>query len=147
MKKIKLLTYLVVCLLITSCKDNNKKKSIEDIRDPSISKIEVIGFHSTNRCITCNAIEANTKYSLNTYFAKELKEGTITLQSINVDEKENEKTAKKFEATGTSLFLNIIKNGKQKQIDLTNFAFSKGRNKEKFSEELKNKITTELKTM
>lgn len=97
--------------------------------------------------MTCNAIEANTKYTLDTYFPKEMEENRITFQVINVDEKENEKVAEKFEASGTALILNVIKSGKEKQIDLTEFAFMKGNDQEVFSKELKTKIDTELKTL
>ncbi|WP_417885083.1 nitrophenyl compound nitroreductase subunit ArsF family protein [Zunongwangia sp.] len=106
-----------------------------------------MNFHYTHRCMTCNAIEANTKYTLNTYFAKELKEDKITFHVINVDVKENEKIAEKFEASGTSLILNVIKNGKETQINLTDFAFMNGNDQEAFSKELKAKIDTELKTL
>ncbi|WP_317173922.1 nitrophenyl compound nitroreductase subunit ArsF family protein [Tenacibaculum piscium] len=109
--------------------------------------MEVLDFHSTHRCMTCNAIEANTKYTLNTYFAKELKENKITFQVINVDEKKNEKIAEKFEASGTSLILNVIKNGKETQINLTDFAFMNGNDQEAFSKELKDKINAELKML
>lgn len=97
--------------------------------------------------MTCNAIEANTRYTLETFFAPELKEDKITFQVINVDKKENEKIAEKFEASGTSLFLNVIKNGKETQINLTDFAFMKGNNQEAFSKELKAKLERELKLL
>jgi hypothetical protein len=145
MEKIKFFTVLAISLIITSCigQDKNNTTSINN----SISKIEVLDFHSTHRCMTCNAIEANTKFTLDTYFAKELKEHKITFQVINIDKKENEKIAEKFEASGTSLFLNVIKNGKETQINLTDFAFMKGNEQEVFSKELKVKIDTELKTL
>lgn len=145
MKTIKFFTVLAISAIITSCngQDKNKLNSL----DKSISKIEVFDFHSTHRCITCNAIEANTKYTLDTYFAKELKDNKITFKVINVDKKENEKIAEKFEASGTALILNVIKNGKETQINLTDFAFMKGNDQENFSKELKTKIDTELKTL
>jgi hypothetical protein len=97
--------------------------------------------------MTCNAIEANTKYTLETYFAKELADNKITFLVINVDESENEKIAEKFEAAGTALFLNVIKNGKETPINLTDFAFMNGLDQEAFSKELKAKISAELKTL
>lgn len=145
MKTIKFLTVLALGLILTACNGQNKNK--ENTLDQSISKIEVLDFHSTHRCMTCNAIEANTKYTLHTYFAKELKEDKITFQAINVDEKENEKIAEKFEAYGTSLFLNVIKDGTETQINITEFAFTKGNDQEIFSKELKAKIDTELKML
>ncbi|MDA3861135.1 MAG: nitrophenyl compound nitroreductase subunit ArsF family protein [Melioribacteraceae bacterium] len=113
----------------------------------STNMIEVIDFQSTNRCFTCNSIETNTKYTLETYFADELKNGKITFQVINVDEEKNLKMAEIFEASGTSLFLNVIVNGEDTHINLTNFAFMKGRKQKEFSEELKVKIETELKKL
>lgn len=145
MKAIKFLTALAISFILISCNNQNKNKSTSI--DKSVSKIEVFDFHSTHRCMTCNAIEANTKYTLNTYFAPELKEEKITFQVVNVDKKENEKIAEKFEATGTALFLNVIKNGKETQINLTNFAFMNGNSQEEFSKELKTKIETELKKL
>jgi len=94
--------------------------------------------------LTCNAIEANTKYTLNTFFTKELESGKITFQSINVDEEKNYKIAEKFEAVGTSLYLNIVLNGKETILDITEFAFSKGRDQDAFSEELKTRIEEQL---
>ena len=58
-----------------------------------------------------------------------------------------QKIAEKFEAAGTSLFLNVIKNGKETKIDLTDFAFMKGKDKASFSDELKIKLNKELKTL
>jgi len=131
--------------VLTSCNAQNKSK--DNSLDQSVSKIEVLDFHSTHRCRTCNAIEVNTKYTLNTYFSKELKADKIIFQVINVDEKDNEKIAERFEASGTSLILNVTKKGKETQINLTDFAFMKGNDQEAFSKELKAKIDTELKTL
>lgn len=145
MNTIRIFSFLVLSLMLTACYGQNKKNTKKQV--PSVSKIEVLDFHSTHRCMTCNAIEANTRYTLETYFSKELKSGKITFQSVNVDEKENEKLAEKFEASGTSLFFNIQKNGKEKQVDLTDFAFMYGKDKEKFSTELKSKIDKELSNL
>jgi hypothetical protein len=144
MKKITIITLVMASylfLFLTNVVAQNDELSTIS---PS-NKIEVIDFHSTNRCMTCNAIEANTKYTLEKYFADELKSGEITFQTINIDEKENYAMAEKFEAAGTSLFLNVIKDGKETQINLTNFAFMKGKDKLTFSQELKSKIKKQLK--
>ncbi len=145
MKHIKFLTILVFTLILMSC--NGQTKSKTSTTTQSTSKIEVIDFHSTHRCMTCKAIEANTKFTLDTYFSKDLKDGNITFQVINVDAKENEKLVEKFEASGTSLFLNVIKDGKEKHIDLTEFAFMEGNNQDVFSKQLKAKIENELKSL
>ncbi|MGJ8759325.1 MAG: nitrophenyl compound nitroreductase subunit ArsF family protein [Polaribacter sp.] len=145
MKTIKILSVLTFVLILSAC--SGEKKNKEQSLDQSTSKIEVIDFHSTHRCMTCNAIEKNTKYTLNTYFSKELEENKITFQVINVDEKENEKVAEKFEAAGTALIINVIKNGKETQINLTDFAFMNGNDQDAFSKELKSKLDTQLKML
>ncbi len=139
------LAVLAFGLTFTSCYGQNN--SNDQVVDQTISKIEVFDFHSTHRCKTCNAIEANTLYTVNTYFSEELKAGKVTVQVVNVDEKENKAIAEKFEAFGTALFLNVIKSGKETQINLTDFAFLNGNNQAKFSEKLKAKIETQLKSL
>jgi len=138
----KQLLILSISLFLISCSGKAQNKAVENQVNKNI--IEVFDFHTTNRCVTCKAIEANTKYTLETYFAKELKSGKITFKVINIDEKENEKLAEKFQASGTSLFLNVISSKKEKQIDLTNFAFTYGKKQDEFSEKLKVTIEKEL---
>jgi len=145
MKQIKLFTILVSFLIFSSC--NAQDESNTSASNQNASKIEVLDFHSTHRCMTCNAIEANTKYTLQTYFAKEVADGKITFRLINVDEEANEAIAEKFEAFGTALFINVIVNGKETQIELTDFAFMKANEKEEFAQELKIKLDSELKKL
>ncbi len=144
MKPIKLMSLVIVSLCIFIACNEQKSPKVTKI-ESDVSKIEVIDFHSTHRCKTCIAIESNTEYTLKTYFAQEMKEGKITFQTLNVED--NKQLAEKFEATGTSLFLNVISKGKETSINLTNLAFSKGRNKALFSEKLKEKIENELKKL
>lgn len=142
MKNFNIAVILVLSILLFSCKEKAQKEEVK--AEKQANQIEVIDFHSTHRCMTCNAIEANTKYTLETYFSDELASEKITFQTINVDEEANVKTAEKFEATGTGLFLNVIVNGEETPIDLTIFAFSSGNNQEEFSSELKSKLEAEL---
>lgn len=143
MKKRSFLVVLIVSVVLFSCKDKLAVK--KSISNKVANKIEVIDFHSTHRCMTCNAIESSTKYTLDTYFSEELKNESITFQVVNVDDEKNYKLAEKFEATGTALFLNVIVDGEETQIDLTEFAFMKGNDQEAFSNELKEKLESVLK--
>lgn len=145
MKHFGILSALFVSLFLFSCTGKAQNKSA--LKQAKGNSIEVIDFHSTNRCMTCKAIEANTKYTLDTYFASELKSGKIVFKIVNVDKKENEQFAEKFKAAGTALFLNVIKDGKEKQVDLTNFAFMKATDQKTFSDELKETISLQLKSL
>lgn len=109
-------------------------------------KLKIVYFHSERRCPTCISIEDNTKKVLNTYFAKELKEGTITFVSLDVEDKQNIKMVEKYEAEGSSLYLTSVKSKKENTTDFTNFAFSYSRNQsEKFMNGLKAEIEKNLK--
>jgi len=144
MKYLNLLLFAFL-LVFTACKRQDNSKTITTT-DAS-TKIEVIDFYGTHRCVTCEAIEANAKYTVETYFEDEVKAGKVEFKTVNVDNEKNYEVAERFEATGTALFINVIKGGKEQHIDLTNFAFAKGRDKDAFSIELKEKINEQLKTL
>lgn len=93
--------------------------------------LEVIQFHSTNRCMTCQKIERLTQEVLAEY-------GAVPFKLISVDEKQNEAIAEKFEASGTALFLHNTATGEFK--NLTEFAFMTAGNEEKFHSQLKAEI-------
>lgn len=144
MKYTKLLSFAFL-LFFAACQGQDNSKTI-NTTDLS-TKIELIDFYSTHRCVTCKAIEANAKYTVETYFQDAVKNGKLEFKTVNVDEKKNYGVAEKFEATGTALFINVIKDGQEQHIDLTNFAFAKGTDREAFSTELKEKISEQLKTL
>ena len=110
------------------------------------TKLKIFYFHSERRCPTCISIEDNTKKTLNTYFAKELKGGIICFQSNNADEKKKQKLVEKYEADGSSIYLTKVDGSSEKTTDFTNFAFSYSRNQpEKFIAGLKAEIEKNLK--
>lgn len=134
------LTILAVTACLTLVQAQNKPVTGEN------SKLTVYYFHAASRCATCLAIESNTKKTLQTYFSKELAGGTIEFRTVNVDEKANEELAERYEASGSALFLSKTVKGKEIKKDLTNFAFSYGRNNpEKFMQGLKEEIIKDLK--
>lgn len=126
---------IMVIFFVSSCEQNSKKatsitteKKSHELAD---NQIQVIQFHSENRCMTCNKIEALTLETLKSY-------PELTFQLVNVDNADNEKLSEQFEATGTALFL-YNPTSKQK-IDLTEFAFMTAGDEAKFEEDLKKEI-------
>jgi hypothetical protein len=110
------------------------------------TKLQIVYFHAEHRCPTCISIEENTKKTLNTYFAAQMKDGTIKLQVLDVSDEKNEKLVVKYEADGSGLFLTRIDGKKETTTDFTNFAFSYSRNQaEKFISGLKAEIEKNLK--
>ena len=128
--------FAMVTLLLISCNNTSKTENIS-VSSSQKSTIQVIQFHSENRCMTCNKIEALTLKTLESY--PDLK---FTL--VNVDDPINESKAEQFEATGTALFLyNPTTDAK---LDLTEFAFMTAGNEEKFTAELKKEIDLFIKS-
>jgi hypothetical protein len=110
------------------------------------TKLQIVYFHAEHRCPTCISIEENTKKTLNTYFAAQIKDGTIKLQVLDVSDEKNEKLVVKYEADGSGLYLTRIDGKKETTTDFTNFAFSYSRNQaEKFISGLKAEIEKNLK--
>ena len=110
------------------------------------TKLQVVYFHAKYRCATCISIEENTKKTLNTYFATQLKDGTIKFQVLDVSDEKNEKLAKKYEASGSSLFLTKVSGTKETTTDFTNYAFSYSHTQaDKFIAGLKAEIEKNLK--
>ena len=130
-------TSILASLLLIFAFTNSESLPQYAAQPKSSAKIEVIQFHSENRCATCLKIE---KYARATV-AKNFPDFPFRL--VNVDDKQNEKFAEQFEAAGTALFLYNPTNGKKK--DLTDFAFMKVGDEKKFTAELKKSIEDFLK--
>ena len=73
----------------------------------------------------CAAIEKNTKETMETLFADELKDGSLVFKSIDISQTENEEITNKYEVTWSSLFITKWKNGKDSTENLTEYAFAK----------------------
>lgn len=142
----KFFQFLVLTLLVfSSCQRQDKSKTIAATETGS--KIEVIDFHTTHRCKTCLKIQDNTEKLLQSAFKKEMNAGTLSFQIVNIDNEANYEMAERFEAAGTALFINVIKDGKEQHIDLTDFAFMKAFDDEAFAADLKAKIAEQLKSL
>ena len=76
-------------------------------------KIVVANFFGTQRCVSCRAIGDFTKKTLNENFSEELKSGKIEFIEANVELPENKAIAEKYQASGSSLFINAIVDGKE----------------------------------
>ncbi len=62
-------------------------------------------FHTTARCVSCRAIEANSREALESAFAKEIKDGRLLWKVVNVEVKGNEHFVKDYALYTKSLVL------------------------------------------
>ena len=105
-------------------------------------RIEVLYFHSAQRCITCRAIEKHTKDLLDSLYSTEMTNGTIVYKAIDISKKKNQTMADKYEVTWSSLFINKWDNSKEQVNNMTEYAFSYAKGQpETFKTGVKEKIT------
>ncbi|MEG2164505.1 MAG: nitrophenyl compound nitroreductase subunit ArsF family protein [Bacteroidales bacterium] len=145
----KLFYLLIATVVLISCGNGSKNKTeISTAKENQPNRVEVLYFHSSQRCITCRAIEANTVALLDSLYSKEQADGKIIYNVIDISKNENEQIADKYEVTWSSLFVNGWKDGKENVNNMTEFSFSNARNEpNKFKEGIKNKIDELLKKL
>jgi len=83
-------------------------------------KLAVYNFHSTARCYSCQTLGRLVADLMAEKYSQEINEGKIDYRQINVDLPENKEIAKKYQATGSSLYINQIINGQDNITQDTN---------------------------
>jgi len=151
----KTIHFLIVALFILAaigCNNSQNKQtsnqtdSTKTNANTSKAQIEVMYFHSTNRCATCNAVENNAKKLLDEKFKNELNNGTIKFSSFNIDEEANKKLAEKYLISFSTLLIINNKGKEEVKTDLTELAFLHAKNNpEKYAELLKAEIDKMIK--
>lgn len=79
--------------------------------------IELLYFHRTDRCQSCNNAEQFARDTLGTYFPGEVKSGTLSIQSI--DYQKDKAMAEKYDVNMQGLKLKITRNGQETVKDLS----------------------------
>jgi hypothetical protein len=131
-----LLAILISALAFTQSQEPNSKKT----------HIDVYYFHRTDRCATCLSIEENTKNTLDTYFAEELKDGTISFYSICYEGDEDKAAIDKYKVDAPALYLTKVKKGKETHKDVTEYAFDNSlHHADKFKDGLRERINALLR--
>jgi hypothetical protein len=116
--------FIALIALFAACGNkNNEMEKDTPSTDLKNDRLEVYAFHGVRQCETCKHMKAYSKATLEKHFKTELKSGTIIYQVIDVDDEKNAVLAEKFEATGTALMINKVKNGKESIEDWSDFAF------------------------
>ena len=111
---------------------------------PGADKVEVFLFHATQRCPTCIKIGQLAKATVEERFPEQLKSGKIDFREINIDLPENKALAEKFQAVGSALFINTIRNGQDNiEEDMTVWQLASG-DPIKYKDYLSKKLNTIL---
>ena len=129
------LLILVFVLSIFSC--NAQKTDNQKTQNVKSEDVQVYYFHNTKRCVTCNAVENETKVALAMFYEDKMNAGTMEFTSLNLEENDGKKMAQVLHVSGQTLL--IVKG--DTHVNLTNEGFMNARtNPTKFHEILKTKI-------
>jgi hypothetical protein len=131
-------------LAVISFNPSNSSTALADqtAKQPA-DKIQVYLFHATQRCVTCIAIGRLAGETVDEYFQPEISNGTIEFKEINIDLPENKYLAQKFQASGSALYINAIKDGQDNiSEDVTVWRLTS--NKDQFKTYLRDKINNLL---
>jgi len=74
-------------------------------------KIEVIHFHAAQQCWSCITVGEYALQTIKEKFPEEYQDGRITYQDINGELPANRDLVTKYQASGSALFINTIRNG------------------------------------
>jgi predicted small secreted protein len=116
MKKIIFIPALLLfSLVLSGCSQGTSagdgKEADNKAETEVAEKLEVYYFHRTARCYSCNALGEYTAKTLLERFSEQMADGTIVYGELNVDLPENKEIARKFKASGSSLYINRIIDG------------------------------------
>lgn len=123
---------LSICLLPTvSCttspatipggngEENTPIPAPEPRTTSAVDRVDVVYFHRTNRCYSCIYAETGIRYTLETYFQKEMSSGKLTFKSVDVQDTGNAAIVKKYGAYTSQLFINTVIGDTERIEDVT----------------------------
>lgn len=74
--------------------------------------IEVVHFHATQQCFSCLTVGKFAFQTIKEKFPDEFASGKVVFMDINAELIENQEIVTKYQARGSSLFINAIRSGK-----------------------------------
>jgi len=125
MKKTGFLLVAIILLSGTLFTGSTLAREIEPVQPIAFTpSVQVYYFHLTRRCATCLAVESVTEAAIKENFADAMAKGSITFQSVNLEEKANKSLVKKMKVSGQAL---LVVSGDER-IDITDKGFLYARN-------------------
>lgn len=129
------LLIVFTALSVHACNTQSKESSKSE--NVLSEDVQIYYFHNTVRCATCNAVEDETRLTLEMFYKEKLETGTLGFISLNLEEEEGKNMAEALKVSGQTL---LIVRGDDR-VNLTNEGFMNARtNPDKFHEILKTQI-------
>ncbi|MDD2286647.1 MAG: nitrophenyl compound nitroreductase subunit ArsF family protein [Paludibacter sp.] len=142
MKKVVLSFLVVLSILALFTANAGTPSKSKTTAVANAAKVEVYYFHFTRRCVTCQAVETETKAAINALYPVQAKKGLVTFKTVNLEEKSSLALAKKCKAEGQSLL--VISGNERYDLTDQGFMYAKS-NPEKLKAELKKTIDPLIK--
>lgn len=142
MKKItSIVSLFILILTASSCGEASGKTETTSVTSGK-KKVDVYYFHYTRRCVTCVAVETESKKAVEQLYADELKTGEVNFHEINLDLDDGKKIAQDLNRNGQGLIVVCDKS----IVDLTQQGFMFAmRDPDKLKEALKQAIDNFLR--
>lgn len=135
-----ILTVSILCACNSSTGDTPNNPEVT----PTVQNgVEVVYFHRTQRCYSCEYAEDGVQYTIDNYFADELASGELVFMSIDVQDKENAELVDKYGAYTSSLFMNKVVDGVEHIEEITKIWLVVG-NDQAFVDTVKKEIEERL---
>ena len=122
-------------------KENNS--SLASQETIPADKIEVVHFHGTHQCFSCITVGKYALQTIKDKFPEEYQSEKIVFKDINIELPENKEIVIKYQARGSSLFINAIRTDKD-DIKEDTAVWRLVNNQEKFTDYFENKLNTLL---
>ncbi|MEG1760170.1 MAG: nitrophenyl compound nitroreductase subunit ArsF family protein [Alistipes sp.] len=133
---------LLLFVLFVSCTSNPTDQGQTAARTGRVDCVEVLYFHTAQRCATCRAIEKLTQEVLRADFATSLKKGQVVFRILDISTQEGEQVADHYQVAGSALLLD--KNGSIENLTNTGFTYAR-RQPEVFKFQLREALKKQLK--
>jgi hypothetical protein len=135
MKKILLISLVVISMTGISCNAQNSEKSAAG--SSSNSDVEVYYFHYTTRCVTCTTIESEARMNVEMLYPDQVKNGKMSFTALNIEEATGKEVSEKLGVSGQTLL--IVKDDEKINITTEGFLYAVAK-PDKFREIMKSKI-------
>ena len=151
-KKNFIIIFVIICLVaVSGIYFLTQKSEVNDVntnvntniviakKDLPAKRIEVTHFHGTHQCFSCITVGELALKTIKEKFPEEYKQGKIVYKDINIDLEENKEVVEKYQATGSSLYINNIADGKD-NIEEDTTVWRLVTNEEKYIVHLEDKL-------
>ena len=108
--------------------------------------VELVYFHRTRRCYSCQYAGDMTQSVIENYFSDELANGKLLFKMLDVQDSANAEMTNRYGAYGSSLFVNVVIAGEDHIQSITSIWYHIG-DDDKFISDVKTEVEKALESI